>query len=88
MPHTLTVVMNSIVTGHENVLAERARWSDEARVIYPEEIAVYEADFPEEVFLWGTQSPRVFTVLNSVNTAIIKRRVKGLYFTLATVAGQ
>ena len=36
--------MNSIVIANENVLADRALWSDGACVIYPEEIAAYKAD--------------------------------------------
>ena len=43
-----------------------------AHVVYSGEIAVYEADFPVEIFLCGIQSLRVFTLLSSINTA--KRR--------------
>ena len=78
--------MNSIVIANENVLADRALWSDEACVIYPEEIAAYKADFPEEICLCGIQCLRSFTVLNSITTTtIIKSGVEGVYFTLATV---
>jgi len=65
------------VITNENVFADQARWSEGAHAIYPGEIAAYKADFPMEIFLCGIQSPRGFTVLNSISTTIIKSRVKG-----------
>lgn len=81
---TICVVMNSVVIASENVFADQAQWSDGVHVIYPGETAAYEADFPEEIFLCGLRSPRGFTVLNSISKTIKGKRVKGLYFTLAT----